>query len=759
MSLDRIVSQPFFGEVATLKQDAQASLPLGDTAWSEDPIFRMGSQGKYNPDDLIGKKGPGIYRKMMLDEQVKAVVKFKRDAITSRDYFFEVDEEELGEEEAARRIKVCEAILTRMQGNPIDAFNGIMSAMWQGVSYTEKNYAQIAVQGKTYWGLASLKLKPFDTFEFKTDEFGNILELEQSASGKKHKVDARKFIHHVQNPEYDEHYGQSELREAYRAWFGKDLAIKFYNMWLERSAAGYKWIQTAQAPNTPGYNALKTVLSNTVNGAGVILGKDDVFNIAFPGNNTNFKEAVDMHDLAIARALLVPNLMGITPAGQTGSFSQSDTQLEAFLWTLDQDATRLEECVNEQLFRQLGQINFGDDFWPRFRFQPISERRKNGIITLWKDLVQSGAVEASDTDEKHIRQQLDFPEKDDASVGNRKPDASNNEPSNSPDNGVPGPGEGGGMGAGKGKQNDLPDETVMGKRKNLYSAGALTTAMKRVDFKVIQRATETMEQDKAQPITALMYRMTRDAVDQLKVSMGNETIPSVKFQKSDKQKLQRTVNSAIQDFWKVGQRHAENEIDKAKGLAFSMQADQERLKFISEEFFKIKSFKVAGKLTDDAIAIIEQVIANGVKGGKDFKTIELEIYQAMGGAGFMSEEDYKAALGAAVDPELKNPQARIDTMLRTNGFEAVNEARYSYFTDPQLDGFVEALEYSAILDSRTTQICQHLDGHVHATNAAEWESYRPPNHYNCRSLLIPVTQIDNWSESDEPTVEPQKGFA
>ena len=182
------------------------------------------------------------------------------------------------------------------------------------------------------------------------------------------------------------------------------------------------------------------------------------------------------------------------------------------------------------------------------------------------------------------------------------------------------------------------------------------------------------------------------------------------------------------------------------------------LSCISEDFFKIKSFKVAGKLSDDLLAIISNVIASGVKGGKTFATIEEEIYLAVGGAGFLTKEDYRKALGAAIDPNIKNTQARIDTMLRTNGFEAINEARYSYFTDPQLQGFVQALEYSAIMDSRTTQICQHLDGETHAINANEWSSYRPPNHYNCRSLLVPVTELDTWTESDEPTIEPQKGF-
>ncbi len=683
----------------------EKTLPSTDIAWSEDAIFQSGKKTKYNPDNLIGKKGHAIYRRMMLDEQVKAVVKFKRDAITSRKFVFDVDREKLGDEEADRRIALCESIVTQMQGNFTDALNGIMTAMFQGVSYSEKNFAQIQYDNKTYWGIDTIRLKPFDTFEFIVDDFGNAEKLVQEISGRRQDIDITKMIHHVQNPEYDAQYGQSELREAYRAWFSKDMAITFYNMWMERSASGFKWIKTTAIAGTPAYIALQNVLTNTVNGAGMILGGNDEFNIQFPTANVPFKEAIDMHDLGIARALLVPNLMGITPAGQTGSYSQSDTQLEAFLWTLDQDAARLEEAINEQCFRQLGEVNFGDDYWPRLKFQPISEKRKLNIVATWKDLMTAGAVKRSDSDEAHLREMLEFPEIDEESVDeDETPDTSDKDSIDE-------------LAPSKGKS----DETITGLKAKLYAKQTFTKAMARVDFTVMQRTTETMEELRADDVAAITFAMTNDAVDQVRTFYAQDDLESrqlsVKFSKKDKTKLQKTINNAVQDFWKLGQRHAENEIDKAKGMSFSLKVDRDRLAFISEDFFKIKSFKVAGKLSDDLLAIISNVIASGIKGGKTFATIEEEIYLAVGGAGFLTKEDYRKALGAAIDPNIKNTQARIDTMLRTNGFEAINEARYSYFTDPQLQGFVQALEYSAIMDSRTTQICQHLDGETHAINA------------------------------------------
>ena len=94
----------------------------------------------------------------------------------------------------------------------------------------------------------------------------------------------------------------------------------------------------------------------------------------------------------------------------------------------------------------------------------------------------------------------------------------------------------------------------------------------------------------------------------------------------------------------------------------------------------------------------------------------------------------------------------------------MNEARYAEYTDPELSDFVLALRYSAILDSRTTEICTALHDRVYKADNPVWDDIRPPNHYNCRSVLVPITEIDldlnEWDgqESSPPTVQPQEGF-
>lgn len=51
---------------------------------------------------------------------------------------------------------------------------------------------------------------------------------------------------------------------------------------------------------------------------------------------------------------------------------------------------------------------------------------------------------------------------------------------------------------------------------------------------------------------------------------------------------------------------------------------------------------------------------------------------------------------------------------------------------------VYALQFSAILDDRTTDICRSLDGIIVKMNSKEYYLIRPPRHRWCRSLLIEI---------------------
>lgn len=746
-----------------------------ESGWSEDSrIYTSSDFEKYNPDKLIGRKGFAIYKTMMQDEQIKAVVKFKRDAVTSRDFFFELDADQFGitPEEAERRINLSNMYIDKMLGSWMDALNGVMSGIYNGYSITEKLFGQFDYEGLTWWGIQQLKLKPYDTFYFKVDEFGNEVEWIQKMAGKEQNLDPNKFIKYIVNPDTDEHYGGSELREAYRAWWSKDVIIKLRNMWLERHAGGFRYVQAKEGQsitaNSAEYNALVAMLSNINTSSGMILPSKVEMKGDYPANNVAFKEAIDDYNTDIARALLVPNLLGITPSGQTGSYSQSTTQLEAFLWTLEADARRLEEVLNEQLFRQLGEVNFGDDAWPKFRFKPASGEKKMSIIGTWKDLVSTGAVRATDTDETHLREMLEFPE---AGEEIKKPEPVSVLPTNEVTGGAPDPDEE----EDPENKDPLEEDEEMGKKKKdetvagrgLVSVSAFTKALRRVDFAVIAKTTDSITDEYSHKTADVMDMIVEDLIEKGKEGglldeNIKDNIKQVKVDRQLKRKLNNVQTAMLKEGFAVGTKHAQFETDKAMKSDFSRRFNRDRFDAIADDYFKTAAFKIAGDLSDEAVRIVEQEILNGAKYSKTWAEVEKSIYSTMATKGMISIEEAKAQLGEALG--VANPDARIRTISRTTTFDAVNQARHAYFTDPELEGFVQAYEYSAILDDRTTSICRHLDEEDRGNHSIDWYAdnpqYMPPNHFNCRSLLIPVTEVDadSFEEGGDPTMQPQEGF-
>lgn len=747
---------------------------MQETGWSESKLYSKDIP-KYNPDDLIGRKGPEIYKKMMLDEQVKAVVHFKRDAVTSRDHVFEFPEDtELSDTEKEERIAIYKASINKTKGSFSDGLNFIMKALQQGFSMTEKTFDVFEYKGRPYLGVSHLTPKPYDSFQFHTNKVGQVERTVQKIDNDEQDIDLAKFVYFVNNPDKDRHYGQSDLREAYRSWYSKDVAVRFSNQFLERLAGGLIVGRAKEGTTlrmgSADYNAVLAVLNNVTVSTSILLPSNIELEVTNPKATKQFEEHITFHDLQIAKALLVPNLLGISHAGQTGSFSQSQTQLEAFLWTLDALAARLEDTLNEQVFDVLSALNFADGVGPKFKFKPVSEEMKLKVIKAWQELVGAGAVEASDTDEKHVREMMDFPEKGEP-IKSAPPLL---QPDPSPSGPQPPALDDGD------EEEGLPDETLAGKAIIRVAAlnAARTRAFKRVAFAVIDRRSRNIEERHTVLIEQQLASMVAGLVGRIEDEKlgtpagGVDGLDKVDFATKDKTKVRRVIDATLIDAWKLGVRHADDEVAKAKSEQF--QVNMGRIDEDAAAFLKTNGFRMLGNLTNDMKKIVQNLLVNGVKFSWTTNDIVRKLYDQLTLAGFVLMSTNATATGRVEDEVIEALQEatggahRLKTAVRTNTFEAINEARYSVFTDPGLGNFVEALEYSAILDSRTSDICSHLDGRVYPVTSDQWNSIRPPNHYNCRSILVPVTVVDtdvtgkdhepDSRLSKPPSKEPQRGF-
>jgi len=755
-----------------------------------------GGMQRINPDDLAGKKGLSIYAKMRHDEQVKAACVFVRDAILSRGWAFEFDaQSQLSDDEKALRARVMEQMIEGMAGAFVDSLNVISTGREYGYSMTEKVYHNVEVDGKQYVGLKSLLGRDPETFNFYTDPYGELQRVEQVAAGQRVEIDLAKFVHYVHNPEFDRYFGRSDLREAYRSWYAKNELLKMWLAGAEKLGGGM--LVASIAPdaniqnNSTAYTQLQQVLSTAKSASAVLLPPGVTATVIFPQNLNGFREAVEYFDLAIAKALLVPNLLGVSNAGQTGSFSQSQTQLESFAWRLKADADRLEACLNDQLFKDLGDLNWGDGQYPWFTFKPLSSEALRYLIDTWTKLIGAGAVIPTEIDEQRLREILEMPprEEGDKTLAEVKMDT------------MPAPLAGAAGEQATDDESDEEDENeaededseeeepaAQDMRRFALTARearlALASARERVDFAVIDRKQATMAAtlagDLSLAVARSVQRLLGDDANLAALTDDDPSdIASVELQGVDVGRMKTQFQKALADAWAMGRAMAQREIRKlGKREAFVRNAAHfADLRDKAAQFFEANSFRMAGNVADGVRALIQAELQNSVKFGRSPEQTREAIWTRLVSKGFSSREAARTIVEGgpsdagilraldALDLDTEEQAAHyLDTLSRTNLFESMNEARYAEYTDPALDGFVVALRYSAILDERTTQVCEHLHDKVFRTDSETWDEYRPPNHFNCRSVLIPITQIDvqdglwDGTESDEPSIAPQEGF-
>lgn len=690
---------------------------------------------RYNPDSLLSFKGSGVYDKMLTDDQVKAVLQFKQHAVISRDYYFDVPKDpETGAEDKGQR-EIADFLrysIGHMRGSFVDNLLEILSALKYGFALLEKIYAVIEYEGRSYWGLKDMKLRPFDSFNggFITDQHGNLVKIIQNISLEEVEIPLSKAIHFVHQPDVDRHYGESDLRTAYRAWWSKDITIKFWNIFLERHAAGF--VHAYVDPEKGSISdtqkrSLQNFVENLTASSGIVTPAAVGIDIKNPQSTDTYEKAIASHDKAIAKSLLVPNLLGLSEQGQTGSYSQSQTQLESFFWVLDAIAARVEEVLNEQCFRDLALWNFGESEFPRFTFEPISDEKKEQIAKTWAELISKSAVTKSDSDEKWLRDLIGAPEKEEP------------EEEESPEDLLP-------------VEQPSIDDWLADNGVDL-SKFEERAWLKRVNFERIERTFDQKDEALLKSLLPVMGRV-RESIRQQVIKIGGERswgninpkeLEVVAIPKNLLIQTRKILKVHLNEAADEGYSQAKKELPKKFFRRVGPGMDKTQL----ERFLASRSMKITGVIEQAVLDAVQRVLENALKYDKSTKDTLLAIEENTDLLKVLPTVD---SAGRAI-----NVPARLENIARTNISDAVNQARLSLFADPELKGFVQAYEYSAILDSRTTEICEHLHGKI----LRDFASYLPPNHYQCRSILVPVTEVDDWDgkESPKPRVEPQKGFA
>ena len=239
----------------SLKRDKRLSVDFREISLTGSEYYHTAGIPDYNPDDLAGRKGLQIYRKMRDDDQIKAVLSMKKFARLMTPWEIQPASQDAKDIEIADFVRIN---LENLSGTFEDSLLNILTALDYGYSLTEKLWYRIergTFVGKI--GLKALKTREPFYYQFESDIYGNLREdgviylgpgmMEQVVQNKIEntlpnrgifsygsRLPVDKFVIYSYNKEFSNWYGRSDLRAAYRSFWSKEILIRFMNIYMER---------------------------------------------------------------------------------------------------------------------------------------------------------------------------------------------------------------------------------------------------------------------------------------------------------------------------------------------------------------------------------------------------------------------------------------------------------------------------------------------------------------------------------------------
>lgn len=669
----------------------------------------------YNPDKLAQGNTYRIYDEMKDDDQVKACLSFKKDICVGSGWKINCENEEIRK---FIETNLKEGLEEYELGKSFDdILRDMLSAFEYGFSLSEPIYR---LNEKNLYELKTIKVRPPHTFKFDIDRYGSILTITQSTDTGEIQIDPKNFLHHVYQQEYGNPYGKSDLKSAHSAWASKKFFVRFYAIYVERFACPPVIGRYNPNMDTNEVQRFYSVLKSLQNASVFVIPEDNQLEFPQPNRDStdSYIKGLDMFNMWIARSLLVPDLLGISGSKiQGGSYSLGQTQYKLFLNTIEKERLNLARKITVRLVRPLVNVNFGD-IPASFEFKPITQEDELEYSKLWSDFMKSRIVTPSEEEVNHFRKSIKFPE---------GPVEISEPPANPLAIDKP-PQEGGKQNesGNKGQEEEKDQEKTMARlfrEKTKYEA--------KVNFTEVKDAMDKGSESFARIVRPVANLIVKDLLNQIKeTGLVKNFNPDALSQIQPK--YLKDMNMAMQE----GMKEIFKDSYESARKEFFPQSEKKftDAEILPEEFLEIinsDAFKSVGdysmEITKRAKNKILSALKNGVSQGELVSVLKEEL-------GDVSEN-------------------WINTFVRTKTTEMFNSARKSYYeTDPIASQVVEAYQWSAVLDDRTSEICQYLDGKIFE-KGNEVDRMGPPAHFNCRSVLVPITKYEDYELDDIPSLE------
>jgi len=703
-----------------------------ETSFAESPLYEPYNLRPYNPDDLYQKRGDySIFDEMREDEQINATLTLKKFFIINGKWTIESEDEEV---KAFLEMNLNYYLDEMFEKKLLN----ILSCLDYGFSLTEKvfTFKDIPEFGKKII-LKTLKTRAPHTFEFHQNDKGDVETVIQDYKGQDLPLNPEKFIHYPYQKEFDNAYGKSELnRGVYRAWWSKNAIIKFWNMYLERFGMPTVIGKYPQNLESQKSNFLRSLKNLQAKSACTMPEDVTVEFLEAKGGQDSYEKAIDKYNTMIARKMLIPDLMGFSGSETGGgSFALGKEQFQLFYNNIEHETRNLERLVNKEIIKPLTMWNFGSNYSAEFKFVKTDTTQKEKDLKLWLEAVKTGKVpvnysqvtwflnnvnapeieesEYEEIEAKKEEQRQSIVDGQNANNEDDKKDDDKKEDDKQPE---------------KKKEPEVAKEDKNTKEYKKYSR-ELTQYEKKVDFAKIESDMDSLQDEYTVKLSDVYSRMINALVSDIKrrniITKGRIDLVN-KLELKYRNDALKVIKDMLKDSYKDGTASTQKNfiIKETSGLD-----DQDVIDWFQENAIYVETVEA-----EQILKITKGTLMDAIKSGSGVRETIKMLDEALKG--------YDITLDAN----------RLETIARTNISKAYNESRKQKFQT--IDGIV-AYQISAILDARTSEICLALDQKIFPPS--ELSYYNPPLHYNCRTIIVPIFDDENFEFSKMPATNMKAG--
>lgn len=369
------------------------------------------SQNEYNTD-LRGALGIAIYDKMRRsDARVKFALSVCELPLRAATWTIEPASDDQADVDIAEAL---EANLKNMSITWDSYLHHVLLMLPFGFSMFEKVW-EVTDDGVRLRKLAPRL--PQTLYKWNLDETGGFLGIEQQVFvGMQYKtipIEAEKMLVFTNDKEGSNFEGISILRTAYKHWFYKDNLYRIDGISAERHATGvplFKHPSTASTEDKKRIDELGQRLYANES-AYVRLSEGYEFDIkGLTGTVRDIMPSIQHHDKKIVESVLA-DFADVASGGNAGGWALSKDKSSFFLMALKAVASNIMDTMNSYLIPQWVDFNYaGITEYPKLKCSKLDTRDVVALSNAVSQLLTSGGLTKDEGIEGTMRDALELPE-------------------------------------------------------------------------------------------------------------------------------------------------------------------------------------------------------------------------------------------------------------------------------------------------------------------------------------------------------------